>query len=85
VGWLRRVGLRRLIVKELQFQRYILWRKRISIELQLRQIEIRSKFGSRQYVIKYTELVDICQELGRIEIDLRQMGWRFILTGNKSK
>lgn len=83
MGWLKRMQIRRQVVKELRWQHYVLWKKRCSLEMQLIQIESRSKFASRQYRIKYMELVDICEELGRLEKELKQFGWWFILTGQK--
>lgn len=83
MGWLKRVQLRRQIVRELRWQHHVLWKKQCSLEMQLLQIESRSKFGSRTYRIKYMELVDICEELGRLERDLQHFGLWFIITGKK--
>jgi hypothetical protein len=83
VGWLRRLKLRRQIVKQLRWQHHVLWRKQCSAEMQLLQIESRSKFGSKPYRIKYMELLDICEELGRLERDMKRFGLWFILTGKK--
>jgi hypothetical protein len=83
VGWLKHIRLRRQIVKELRWQQHVLLKKQYSAEIQLMQIESRSKFGSRTYRIKYMELLDICEELGRLERDIKRFGWWFILTGKK--
>ena len=83
MGWLKRVQVRREVVKELRWHHYVLYKNRCSIEMQLIQIESRSGFASRQYRMKYMELVDICEELGRLEKELNRFGWWFIITGQK--
>lgn len=83
MGWLKRIQLRRQIVKELKWQYHVTWRKQCSLEMQLMQIESRARFGSRQYRIKYMELVDICEELGRLERELKEFSWWFVLTGRR--
>lgn len=83
MGWWNKIRLRRKIIGELKGRKRILEVKKWSLHMQLMQIESRTpRPFSFPYRIKFMELLDIDEELGKVDYALKQCNLWFVLTGS---
>lgn len=86
MGWWNKVKLRYSVRCELWRQKNVLEAKVFSLRHQLIQIDSQAKRSfSFPYRIKSMELLDIDEQLGMLERELRRRSWFWILTGRLCK
>ena len=80
--WWNKIRLRRDIVSELKRQKRVMEIKRWSIQMQMTQIDSKTRQTfSLPYRIKFVELLDISEELGKVDGAIQVRGLWYILTG----